>query len=212
MRTAARARDRLEDESMAMNATTVASGSSDAESDASATSHHDGYNVYFAFDMSVLTAKGQEIVTAAASATRADQTSRVALVGKADLSGTDPYNMALSQRRADTVRDALVAAVSRPTASTRDGLAIANRRFPPPPACATRRTAWSKSPSNSNEGPVRAAGGAIDRRRLCLHRRQRARAIWVVSEPIRGPVARLRSEPSPAGIRDRIIRQRRTAL
>jgi outer membrane protein OmpA-like peptidoglycan-associated protein len=31
------------------------------------------------------------------------------LVGKADLSGTDAYNLALSKRRADTVRSALVA-------------------------------------------------------------------------------------------------------
>ena len=37
------------------------------------------------------------------------QTSRIAIVGKADLAGTVPYNMALSQRRADRVRDAMVA-------------------------------------------------------------------------------------------------------
>jgi len=86
------------------------SGSSEARSASSATmATHDGYNVYFTFDKSKLTFKGQKVVDAAVKATHGDQTSRVALVGKADLVGTDPYNMALSQRRADTVRNAMVA-------------------------------------------------------------------------------------------------------
>jgi len=67
------------------------------------------YNVYFNFDKSRLTNKGQEIVDAAVAATQSSQTSRIAVLGKADLSGTDPYNMALSHRRADRVQAAMVA-------------------------------------------------------------------------------------------------------
>jgi OOP family OmpA-OmpF porin len=68
-----------------------------------------GYNVLFDFDKSNLTSEGARIVDAVADAIRHDSMARVALVGKADLAGTDPYNMALSHRRADTVRSALLA-------------------------------------------------------------------------------------------------------
>ena len=39
-----------------------------------------------------------------AQATKGQPNVHIRLVGKADLTGTDPYNMALSHRRADTVR------------------------------------------------------------------------------------------------------------
>jgi OOP family OmpA-OmpF porin len=59
------------------------------------------YNVYFEFDRSNLTPEGRQVVDTVAQAAKAGATIR--LVGKADLTGTDPYNMALSHRRADTV-------------------------------------------------------------------------------------------------------------
>jgi len=67
------------------------------------------YNVYFDFDKSALTPQAREIVDRAAIEVRRNKSSRIALVGKADLSGTDPYNLSLSHRRADTVRGALIA-------------------------------------------------------------------------------------------------------
>jgi len=67
------------------------------------------YNVYFEFDKSDLTPQAREIVDQAAIEVRRNKSSRIVLVGKADLSGTDPYNMALSHRRADTVRGVLIA-------------------------------------------------------------------------------------------------------
>jgi outer membrane protein OmpA-like peptidoglycan-associated protein len=100
---------RLGDETMAMSATTSSgSGSSEAEAASSnSTGRADGYNVYFAFDRSNLTSQAHDVVASAVGATQGG--GRIALVGKADRSGTDPYNMALSQRRADTVRDAMIA-------------------------------------------------------------------------------------------------------
>jgi OOP family OmpA-OmpF porin len=62
------------------------------------------YNVYFQFDRATLTPEGREVVDTAARAAKAEPNIRIRLVGKADLTGTDPYNMALSHRRADTVR------------------------------------------------------------------------------------------------------------
>jgi len=67
------------------------------------------YNVYFEFDHSDLTPEARQVVDAVASAVKADPKAELHLVGKADLVGTDPYNVALSHRRADTVRAALQA-------------------------------------------------------------------------------------------------------
>ncbi len=65
------------------------------------------YNVYFEFDRSDLTREGRQVVDAVASAVKVEPGVQIRLVGKADLVGTDPYNIILSHRRADTVRAAL---------------------------------------------------------------------------------------------------------
>jgi peptidoglycan-associated lipoprotein len=65
--------------------------------------------VFFDWDKATLTPGGRQVVDAIAKAANADPTAQVALVGKADLSGTEAYNLRLSQRRADTVRNQLVA-------------------------------------------------------------------------------------------------------
>jgi outer membrane protein OmpA-like peptidoglycan-associated protein len=63
--------------------------------------------VFFEFDKSSLTPDGQKVVDAAASAFQAGK-SGVAIAGYTDLAGTQQYNLALSKRRADTVKAALV--------------------------------------------------------------------------------------------------------
>ncbi|HVA11981.1 MAG TPA: OmpA family protein [Stellaceae bacterium] len=65
------------------------------------------YNVYFEFDRSTLTPEGRQVVDTVAQAAKSDHDVHLRLVGKADLTGTDPYNMALSHRRADAVRATL---------------------------------------------------------------------------------------------------------
>ena len=67
------------------------------------------FNVYFDFDKANLTPEGQRIVELVATQVKSDN-STVVLVGKADLSGTDSYNLALSKHRADAVHSALAAA------------------------------------------------------------------------------------------------------
>ena len=66
------------------------------------------YNVYFDWDKATLTADAGKIIDQVASQVK-QTSSRVAITGKADLSGSDAYNMALSHRRADAVRQALQA-------------------------------------------------------------------------------------------------------
>jgi len=63
--------------------------------------------VFFEFDKSSLTADGRRVVDAAAAAFKSGK-SNVAIAGYTDLVGTQKYNLALSKRRADTVKAALV--------------------------------------------------------------------------------------------------------
>jgi OmpA-OmpF porin, OOP family len=63
--------------------------------------------VFFEFDKSTLTADGRRIVDSAAAAYKSGK-SGVQIAGYTDLAGTQQYNLALSKRRADTVKAALV--------------------------------------------------------------------------------------------------------
>ncbi len=63
--------------------------------------------VFFEFDKSALTPDGKNVVDAAAAAFRSGK-SGVAIAGYTDLAGSQQYNLALSKRRADAVKSALV--------------------------------------------------------------------------------------------------------
>jgi len=65
--------------------------------------------VYFDWDRSDLTAEAQSVVTQAANYAKSGRPTRVLVVGHADASGSAAYNVGLSNRRARTVADALVA-------------------------------------------------------------------------------------------------------
>jgi OOP family OmpA-OmpF porin len=65
------------------------------------------FNVYFDFDKATLTEDGRKIVDLVAGQAKGGNVT-VTITGKADLSGTDAYNLGLSKRRAEAVRQALV--------------------------------------------------------------------------------------------------------
>ena len=65
--------------------------------------------VYFDWDRSDLTAEAQSVVTQAANYAKSGRPTRILVVGHADTSGSAAYNVGLSNRRARTVADALVA-------------------------------------------------------------------------------------------------------
>jgi len=64
--------------------------------------------VFFNWDKSDLTAEAQRIVDSAAAFSKKGNIARIVATGHADRSGTNKYNMGLSQRRADAVKAELV--------------------------------------------------------------------------------------------------------
>ena len=67
------------------------------------------YQVYFDTNSSAINARGQLIVKNVAYVVANAGPTRVTVIGKTDRIGAPPANMALSQQRADAVRDALIA-------------------------------------------------------------------------------------------------------
>ena len=64
--------------------------------------------VFFDFDKSTLTPRALDIVKEAAATAKSGQNARLTCTGHTDTSGPANYNMALSLRRANTVKDVLV--------------------------------------------------------------------------------------------------------
>lgn len=69
----------------------------------------ENFFVYFDWDSAKLDAEANRQIDKAAAAANKNQAARITLVGHADLSGTPDYNLRLSLRRADAVRQALIA-------------------------------------------------------------------------------------------------------
>lgn len=65
------------------------------------------FYVYFDFDRADIGAEGRATIDTIAAEARRDATLRIRVVGKADRAGPEDYNMRLSQRRANAVRDLL---------------------------------------------------------------------------------------------------------
>lgn len=65
--------------------------------------------VYFDYDKSNLTPEAADLIKEAAARALSNNVDRVKVEGNADRSGGSAYNAALSQRRANVVRDALIA-------------------------------------------------------------------------------------------------------
>ena len=68
------------------------------------------YQVFFDTDKADLSPRGQLIVNKVADVVRNNNEVRVTVIGRTDRAGTAAANMALSERRAELVRDALIAA------------------------------------------------------------------------------------------------------
>ncbi|MEM7045059.1 MAG: OmpA family protein [Pseudomonadota bacterium] len=101
---------------------------------------HDGM-VYFSLDSDQLDAEDQAMLDDIVAAVASQGPASVTVMGHADRSGGDDYNMDLSERRAKTIADALVAAgipeaaistmgygETEPAVATEDGVAMRQNR------------------------------------------------------------------------------------
>jgi OOP family OmpA-OmpF porin len=66
--------------------------------------------VFFDFDRANVTPQGEAVIQRVVEGYRRGATPRLVATGHADRAGTEPYNMTLSDRRANAVREALVRA------------------------------------------------------------------------------------------------------
>ena len=67
------------------------------------------YLIYFEFDSTVMTPRGEQALNDSIDAALADPGTGIELVGHADRSGTEAYNLPLSQRRARVAVDRMTA-------------------------------------------------------------------------------------------------------
>ncbi|HLY55801.1 MAG TPA: TonB-dependent receptor, partial [Stellaceae bacterium] len=67
------------------------------------------FQVFFDFDKSDITAAAAKVIQAAADAVKAGHVVRITVTGHTDTVGTAPYNQGLSERRAASVKQGLVA-------------------------------------------------------------------------------------------------------
>jgi outer membrane protein OmpA-like peptidoglycan-associated protein len=66
------------------------------------------YNVYFDSNSFAINADGQKVVNDVIASLQRNPASVATIIGRTDTVGSNDYNMHLSHRRADAVRDALV--------------------------------------------------------------------------------------------------------
>ncbi|MCA3255978.1 MAG: OmpA family protein [Alphaproteobacteria bacterium] len=90
------------------------------------------FNTYFDFDQATLTAEGQQLIAEAARQALANPSARVSLIGHASRTGSLGYNQRLSERRVETVRQALIAAGVE--AARIDAQALGETQLPVPTA------------------------------------------------------------------------------
>jgi OOP family OmpA-OmpF porin len=77
--------------------------------------------VFFGFNKSNLTAEAQRVVTEAAAAAKQYGSASISVVGHTDTVGSNEYNMRLSMRRSQAVKDALIALGVAPEAISTGG-------------------------------------------------------------------------------------------
>lgn len=79
------------------------------------------YLVFFDLDKAVLTAEARSIVATAAANAYKLRAPRIRVIGYTDRSGTAAYNLKLSERRAEAVKQALIELGARPEAIVTEG-------------------------------------------------------------------------------------------
>ncbi|HVM80177.1 MAG TPA: OmpA family protein [Stellaceae bacterium] len=90
------------------------------------------FRVYFDFNRASLTPEGERVVREAAAAFRQTGSARIDVTGYTDTSGSAQYNLALSKRRAEVVKAALIRAGVPAAAMAVSWRGESNPRVPTP--------------------------------------------------------------------------------
>ncbi len=101
-----------------------------------------GDRVYFAFDKAILSAQARETLDKQAAWMQAHPTVKVLIAGNCDERGTEEYNIALGQRRANVARDYLVA---KGVATTRIATTSFGKERPQADAICNDESCWAKN-------------------------------------------------------------------
>ena len=128
--------------------------------------------VYFDWNQATITPEGSQVIDQLANQMRSDNAAQIAIVGKADLSGTDAYNLRLSERRADAVRNRLVA--DGVTADRIDTRWVGDREPPVPTARGVREARNRVAEMRINT----LVGGTAPPQAIVLPRR----VLWTTTE------------------------------
>ena len=113
------------------------------------------YMVFFDWDRSNLSDQALNTIRQAAGAYKTKGSARITATGHTDTSGPEAYNMALSLRRANTVKDALVREGVPATA-----IAVIGRGESQPPGADRGRRARAAEPPRRDRHPVRGRSEA----------------------------------------------------
>lgn len=119
--------------------------------------------VYFPFDQYVLTPEAQSVIQQAVAYAQQGGASQVVVVGHADTSGSQAYNVRLSERRAKAVADAMVGLGVQQTALQVDWRGETQPAVPTPDGTKeplNRRTTISVNPGMMMQDPAMAPAAA----------------------------------------------------
>ena len=139
------------------------------------------FMVFFDWDRSNLSQQALNTIRQAADAYKTKGNARITATGHTDTSGPEDYNMALSLRRANAVKDALV----------RDGvpataIAVIGKRRDPAAGADRRRRARAAEPPRRDRHPVKAIPSKSERAasgRLCVRQKSCKAQARQLSQP-----------------------------
>ena len=112
-----------------------------------ATAQSPAYLLFFDWDRATLTPQAMTTIREAAAAYKATGGARITDIGNTDTSGASDYNMGLSVRRADAVKNALIQNGVPASAIVPSGRGETSLLVQTAVACASRRTAASSWPA-----------------------------------------------------------------
>ena len=136
------------------------------------------YLVFFDWDKADLSARAHQIIAEAAQNSTHVQLTKIQVSGYADRTGTAQYNMVLSRKRARTWLPTWSRTACPRISSPSRLLATLTCWFRPPLACASRRTAASRSTCSNRSLRLTDSAAVLRDGGVCLYAARPGWAAW----------------------------------